>query len=98
MPVVISADSIVTRSHAPVSADVAGETVLMSLERSKCYGLGVTGSEIWKRIADPVRVSDLTAELAGEYDAEPSIIERDLLVLFTELADEGLVEVRSPNP
>jgi hypothetical protein len=98
MPVAISADSIVTRSQAPVSADVAGETVLMSLERSKCYGLGVTGSEIWRRIANPVRVSDLTADLASEYDADPAIIERDLLVLFAELADEGLVEIRSTNP
>jgi hypothetical protein len=98
MPVAISADSIVSRSSAPVSADVAGETVLMSLERSKCYGLGVTGSEIWKRIANPVKISDLTAGLAAEYDAEPSIIERDLLVLFAELADEGLVVVSSANP
>lgn len=97
MPVAISADSIVSRSAAPVSADVAGETVLMSLERSKCYGLGVIGSEIWKRIAKPVRVSDLVADLAAEYDAEPSIIERDLLVLFAELADEGLVEISSSN-
>lgn len=95
MPVAISADSIVARSHAPVSADVAGETVLMSLERSKCYGLGVTGSDIWKRIANPVRVSDLTADLAAEYDADPSIIQRDLLVLFAELVNEGLVEVCS---
>jgi hypothetical protein len=69
----------------------------MSIERSKCYGLGVTGSEIWKRIANPVRISDLTAELAAEYDAEPSAIEGDLLVLFAELVDEGLVEVRSTN-
>jgi hypothetical protein len=92
----LHADSIIARSSTPVSADVAGETVLMSLERSKCYGLGVTGSEIWKRLEKPVRISDLTAQLAAEYDAEPSIIEHDLLVLFSELADEGLVEVRGP--
>jgi len=93
MSVTLCADSIVVRSTTPVSADVAGETVLMSLERSKCYGLGVTGSEIWKRIEKPVRIADLTAELAAEYDAEPSVIERDLLALFEDLAAEGLVEV-----
>jgi len=65
----------------------------MSLERSKCYGLGVTGSEIWKRIEEPVRIADLTAQLAAEYDAEPSVIERDLLALFGDLTAEGLVEV-----
>lgn len=97
MPAVISADSIISRSSTPVSADVAGEIVLMSLERSKCYGLGVTGSEIWRRIANPVRVADLTAELSAEYDANATVIERDLLALFTQLASEGLVDVRDPS-
>jgi Coenzyme PQQ synthesis protein D (PqqD) len=94
MPVDIHRDSIIARSSVPVSADVAGETVLMSLERGKCYGLGLTGTEIWKRIEYPVRVSELTASLAKEYDADPSIIERDLLELFLQLKGEGLVEVR----
>lgn len=98
MPVAIHSDTIIARSPTPVSADVAGETVLMSLERSKCYGLGVTGSEIWKRIADPIRVSDLTIQLAAEYDADPSVIEHDLLVLFAELAGQGLVEVHQSKP
>jgi hypothetical protein len=97
MSLTLRADVMVVRSSTPVSADVAGETVLMSLERSKCYGLGVTGTEIWRRIEKPVRISDLTAQLAAEYDAEPSAIERDLLLLFSEMADEGLVEVRDPS-
>ncbi|HVJ09540.1 MAG TPA: PqqD family peptide modification chaperone [Acidisarcina sp.] len=94
MTVAIHSNTVIARSATPVSANVAGETVLMSLERSKCYGLGVTGSEIWSRIAVPVRISDLTAQLANEYDAEPSVIERDLLALFEEMAEEGLVEAR----
>lgn len=98
MPAEIHPDSIIARSSAPVSADVAGETVLMSVERGKCYGLGLTGSEIWKRIAAPVRVSELTAQLATEYDADPSVIEQDLLALFLDLASEGLVEVRGVTP
>lgn len=95
MPSDIHRDSIIARSSVPASADVAGETVLMSLERGKCYGLGVTGTEIWKRIEHPIRVSELTASLATEYDADPSVIERDLLELFLQLEGEGLVEVRS---
>jgi len=46
-------------SHAQSgAADVAGETVLMSLERSRCYGLGGIGSEIWSKLVSPVRVAD----------------------------------------
>ena len=61
----LSLTSIVCHTPAPVSADVAGETVLMSLERSRCYGLGSIGSEIWSKLVSPVRVADLIEEFSG---------------------------------
>lgn len=95
MPSQITLDSLVSCSASPVAANVAGETVLMSLARNKCYGLGATGSVIWRRLAEPVRVATLRDELAAEYDAEPDVIERDVLELLEELAAEGLIEVRA---
>jgi hypothetical protein len=77
----------------PVAADVAGETVLMSLERSRCYGLGEIGSEIWSKLVSPVRVADLIEEFSARYEAPPGVIEHDVLQLLTELADEGLIKV-----
>ena len=85
--------SIVCHKPDPVAADVAGETVLMSLERSRCYGLGDIGSEIWSKLVSPVRVSDLIAEFSGRYEAAPGVIERDVLQLLNQLADEGLIKV-----
>jgi hypothetical protein len=85
--------SIVCHTPNPVAADVAGETVLMSLERSRCYGLGGIGSEIWSRLVSPVRVSDLVEEFSGRYQAPPGVIERDVLQLLTQLADEGLIKI-----
>ena len=85
--------SVVCHTLAPVAADVAGETVLMSLERSRCYGLGGIGSEIWSKLASPVRVADLVEELDGQYEAPPGVVERDVLQLLTQLADEGLIQI-----
>jgi hypothetical protein len=84
-----------TVSHAsnPIAADVAGETMLMSLERSRCYGLGKIGSDIWTRIQSPVRVKDLISQLSEEYEAAPGFIEKDVLELLALLADEGLIRV-----
>ena len=76
-----------------VAADVAGETVLMSLARSRCYGLGAIGSDIWSRLMSPVRVSDLVNELSMRYEAPPGVIERDVLQLLSQLAEEGLIQV-----
>ena len=86
--------SVVCHTPNPVAADVAGETVLMSLERSRCYGLGGIGSEIWSKLASPVKVADLIEEFSGLYDAPPGVIERDVLQMLSQLADEGLIKVR----
>ena len=89
----ISLTSTVSHTLNPVAADVAGETVLMSLERSRCYALGGIGSDIWLRLQSPVRVENLIAELTEEYDAAPGLIEKDVLELLTQLAEEGLIRV-----
>ena len=69
----LSSTSIVCHMPNQVAADVAGETVLMSLARSRCYGLGEIGSEIWSRLRPPVRVSDLVEELSERYEAPPGV-------------------------
>lgn len=87
--------SVVCHTVNPIAADVAGETVLMSLERSRCYGLGIMGSEIWSRLASPVRVADLVGDLSEQYEAPPGVIERDVLHMLTQLAEEGLIRLGS---
>ena len=89
----VSLTSVVCHAREPVAADVAGETVLMSLERSRCYGLGGIGSEIWSKLATPVRVADLVEELDGRYSAPRGVVERDVLQLLTQLAEEGLIAI-----
>jgi hypothetical protein len=89
----LNPDSVVCHRANPVAADVGGETVLMSLERSRCYGLGEIGSDIWSKLASPVRVEDLVEELNARYEAPPGVVERDVLQLLTQLAEEGLIRV-----
>ena len=89
----LSLASIVCHTPNPVAADVAGETVLMSLERSRCYGLGGIGSEIWSKLVSPVRVADLIEEFSELYEAPPGMIERDVLQMLTQLANEGLIKI-----
>jgi len=89
----VTLSSRVCHAPHPVAADVAGETVLMSLERSRCYGLGEIGSEMWSRLASPTLVSDLVAELSERYDAPPGVIAHDVLQLLTQLVDEKLLQL-----
>jgi hypothetical protein len=89
----ITLDSVVRWSEAPVATEVNGEVILMNLDRDNCYGLGTTGSDIWGRLRDPIRVSDLSRQLSEAYEAPPGQIESDVLRTLREFALEGLIEV-----
>ena len=67
------------------------EVVILSVERGSYFGLDEIGSEIWRRLETPVRVDALCETLVENYDAERSIIERDVLALLEKLVAEELV-------
>lgn len=89
----INCSSIVSWDEDTVATEVNNEIVLMSMERNRCYGLGATGSDIWRRLGSPICVSLLIAKLSDQYDAEPGKIEADVLNTLAELHSEGLVQI-----
>jgi hypothetical protein len=93
----IGQDSIVRWSPDAVATEVNDEVVLMNLERNRCYGLGSTGSDIWRKLREPIQVSDLLVQLRIDYDAPSGQIESDVLRTLREFAAEGLIEVCAAN-
>jgi hypothetical protein len=89
----ITAESIVSWSEAPVATEVDREVVLMNIGRGRCYGLGETGSSVWRRLGSPIRVEDLCRELMLEYNADPEVLMTDVLTLLEQMQEEGLVKV-----
>ena len=89
----IGQDSIVHWSAEAVATEVNDEVVLMNLVRDRCYGLGSTGSDIWRRLREPIRVAELVTQLQTAYEAPPGQIESDVLQTLREFAAEGLIEV-----
>ena len=91
----IHGSSVVSWSEHAVATDVNDEVVLMNLEKNRCYGLGSTGSDIWRKIGNPIRVSELIAQLADDYDGPAGKIEADVLSNLAELHSEGLVQIHN---
>ena len=91
----IHGDSLVSWSEDAVATDVNDEVVLMNMQRNRCYGLGTTGSDIWRKLGSPIRVSDVIAQLSQEYDAPSGAIDTDVLSTLAELHSEGLVQIHS---
>lgn len=86
-------NNVVEQSSDPISADVDGELVMMSIERGNYYGLSGIGSRIWQLIETPVTVSALCDKLLEEYDVERSVCEVDVLEFLGKLADQELIKV-----
>lgn len=89
----ISADSVVVRSDQPISAEVDAEIVILSAKAGAYFGLGEIGSEIWKRMGTPRRISDICMELVEQYDVEPQTCERDTLAFMTQLLADDLIRI-----
>jgi hypothetical protein len=89
----ITGESVVSWSETPVATEVDREVVLMNVGRGRCYGLGETGTSVWRRLGSPIRVEDLCRELMLEYHADPEVLAKDVITLLEHLQEEGLVRV-----
>jgi len=90
----ISTTSIVVATKDQVSSDLAGETVVLSMESAMYYGLDHVGSRIWELVRDAIRVSDIRDAIIREYDVEPGRCEADVMAFLRQLAANGLIMVR----
>lgn len=93
----MTTDTIVLRNPETLSADVAGELVLLHLASGKYYGLDEVASSIWQQLEKPVGVGRLCEQLSETYDGDAHRIEREVLALLTLLESDGLV-LRQDEP
>jgi Coenzyme PQQ synthesis protein D (PqqD) len=84
--------TVVSRRREPYSAEIGAEIILMSVENGKYYGMGETGSDIWRRIEQPVRVDRLCSALSAEYAGDPATIAHDVIEFLDHCAADDLLE------
>ena len=72
--------------------EAAGTVVLLDLDGGRYYALDGAGGRAWELCDGQRKVSEIAAIILGEYDAAGDNIEHDLTGLFTELANENLVD------
>jgi hypothetical protein len=89
----IRLESVVVQITELVVAELDGETVMMSVENGKYYGLDEIGSYIWPLIKEPRSVKDVCELLLEEFDVDRQQCERDVLAFFNHLAEEKVIRV-----
>ncbi len=85
--------SLLCRVELVLTAEIDGEVVMMGIDQGRYFGLDDIGSDIWRRLETPVTLGDLVDALAAEYDAERTVIARDVVALLDQFLDHGIVRI-----
>ena len=83
----------VVRDDEPIATTIDNEVVMLSPRSQSYFGLGTVGSEIWRAIEHPRRVSDICDELMSQFATSAQECQHDVLEFLNDLANRGLVRV-----
>ena len=75
-----------------LSTTLAGEVVILDIERGVYYGLDTVGAEVWTRLQSPSTLGDLVDHVVNRYDVDRSTADADIQSLLRELLALGLIE------
>lgn len=94
----VSSHKITLTSHVWPSANVliqatGDEAIVLDITGERYFGLNEVGARLWALLVSNPSLEDAHHRLLEEYAVIPSELERDLIVIVTELADAGLVSI-----
>lgn len=81
------------RKQRILSAAVADEIVMMSVERGQYYNLNAVGARIWHLLETPRSLAQIATALAEIYDAPEDKIRAEAAAFLARLEREGLLEI-----
>ena len=87
----ITLNTTLVRSDNILASPVENALVMMDIEGGQYFSLDEIGTAIWERLAEPIQVGNLCAQLTQTYEVLPEVCERDVLALLNEMAGSGLV-------
>lgn len=89
----LSTESIVSHSLGILASEVDNETILLSTENSKYYGMVSTASRIWELTKSPIPITQIINILLREYDIERERCETEVFEFLGELLSDKLIIV-----
>jgi hypothetical protein len=73
--------------------EIAGESVLLNVDRGQYFSLNEVGTAIWSRLLGGATLGEVRDALLERFDATPDGIWDDLVALVREMLAQELVEI-----
>ncbi|HYM23840.1 MAG TPA: PqqD family protein [Vicinamibacterales bacterium] len=70
--------------------DLDGEAVVLNLKSGTYFGLNPVATRMWQLMTEQRALTRVLESLIDEYDADPKVLEADLLELTRQLSAAGL--------
>lgn len=89
-------DSVFRKADNIVTRKVMDETLLVPItgelaSMDNLYSLNEIGAFIWERLDGLRSLAEISEQLEKQYDADPAVIEADLMEIVAELSESGLI-------
>jgi hypothetical protein len=95
----ITDNSLVAVAQEQISADLAGEAVILNLKSGVYYGLNDVGARIWELVQQqPRSLREIRDMLLDEYEVESEVCDRDLREILQELQAVNLIQINNADP
>lgn len=89
----ITMEAYIRRNKEILSADMAGDTVMMGIEQGEYYGLNAIGTRIWHLLEHDMSVQEICTLLRREYDVSDTQCRDDVRRFLQELFEHHVIEV-----
>ena len=83
---------VMIRNPDLVSADMDGETVMMSIANGAYFGIGGIGASVWQMLETPQDLDTMVAVIMAEYDVEDATCRADLRGFLADLLRNDLIQ------
>ena len=90
---IIESASVVSRTGEFISTKMDDDTVMMSIEQGKYFGLDAVGSRIWDLLESPTKVHDLVTTLVAEFEVTPDTCKKDVITFLDTLHQKEMLEI-----
>ncbi len=90
----ITLETRVKQADTPIAAPMDEGVMMFSQETAHYYSLQEVAKDIWDRIAEPIRVDDLCAELLRDYeDVSEAECHKQVIEFLTEMLADDLIQI-----
>ncbi len=87
----LTLESTIVQTSQILSSNIDDETILLSIENSKYYGMASTGSRIWELLSEPITVNGIVDTLLAEYEIDREQCTAEVLGFLGELLVANLI-------